>query len=170
MNSVESFQRMYTRAITHDPTVVIAIVKSDNTNIVVYRAELSEDKESFTETSPHGYWQTWELAKDDIPVHDSISTLESKLAFGIKIIDRSPTKITFTLKGYPTLPVTLQITEGQIQRTLLFGGSEYQFSGIYVHIDGNPTKPKGISLMVQIPEMDESPLFPIYIDRNTKLE
>lgn len=170
MNLVDTFQRMHQRAQTHDPSILISVVKSDNTNMVVYQAKVNDTGLEFTDDSPHGYWQTWELEQDGVPVHDELSTFESKMAFGVKITNKSSTEITFTLQGYPKLPITLKIVEGKVECTLLFGGMEYMFSGIYVHIDGSPTKPKGISLMVQMPEMDGSPLFPIYLDRNAKLD
>ena len=170
MNPIESFQRMHARAMEHDAKVILSVVKSDNTNMVVYQAELTTEGNGFTTQTPHGYWQTWEVLRDNQPTHDPLSTLETKMAFGVKIINREPTKITFTLRGYPKIPVTLQIKEGEIVSTVCFSGMDYLFQGIYVHIDGNPTKPKGISLIVKMMDMPETPWFPIYLDRKTKLD
>lgn len=170
MDAVETFIQMDNKARVHDPLVVISVVKSDNTNMVVYQAKLNEDKTAFSDDTPHGYWQTWEETLDGQPTHHSLGFTESRLAFGTVVERISETEIGFTLKGYPKLPITCKLVDGEIETTILFGGMEYLLVGIYVHIKGRPTNPAGISLMAKIRDMEGSPILPIYIDRNTTID
>ena len=52
MNPIESFQRMHARAVEHDAKVILSVVKSDNTNMVVYQAELTTEGDGFTTQTP----------------------------------------------------------------------------------------------------------------------
>ena len=180
MDLINNFQEIYNQARRQDPTVCVVVSKSDNRNLVVYSGNLTGSE--FADTPVSGYWQTWEEEKEGRPSIDKLSTLEKKLAFGVKIIERESQKVTFYINGYPKIPITLHSDasdETGVQTRMTFTGQEYKLLGMYVHVnpDKPRSKPKGVSLMVQLelPSDDGtnsewSPLFSIYLDAKVVLD
>ena len=179
MDLIHKFQTVYDQATHIDPKVSLVVSKSDNRNIVVYCAEHKEG--NFEPKPVVGYWQTWEEVKDGKPQIDKLSTVEKKLAFGVKVISKQDSEVTFSINGYPKIPITFvhdTSCNNGINTRMEFAGQEYKLLGMYVHVnpDKPRSKPKGVSLMVQLPLPSDdgttewSPLFSIYLDAKVVID
>lgn len=166
MEIIDTFCVSRERSLTLDPGICFVITKSDNKNMVVY----SYDKENCLTA----YWQTWEEIVADKPAIYQLSMLEKSLAFGFSGPRVEENILHITLNGYPSLPITIVVSDGKCQNTFIeFSGVKYRLLGIHAHMPGkfrgNP-KPNGISLMVQMPlgENEYGPTMSIYLDKKVK--
>ena len=176
MDVIDNFKRVYDQARELDPEVFLVLSKSDNKNIVVYKTSLEDN--NFTNKSVSGYWQTWEEVSDGKPQIDKLSAVEKKLAFGVKRISVESAKYVFSLNGYSKIPISVfRDTNGEMTTRMTFSDQEYRILGMYVHVNPAKTcsKPKGVSLMVQLPlpcddGIEWSPLFSIYLDAKVAID
>jgi len=178
-NILNNFIESHQKAQTFDKDVILTILKSNNKNLITYSSKIDDDTLHFhnIETKPiRKYWQTWEeqIEQKPPPTHE-LSTIENKLAYGIKYISKCDHELKFILTGYPKLPITFSIKNTNIVATVLFNDMQYHLSGIYVHLPVvtlSKIRPNGISLIVQLSfDGDElSPFFPLYIDSKTEID
>ena len=107
MDIIDTFCVSRERSLTLDPGICFIITKSDNKNMVVY----SYDKENCLTA----YWQTWEEIVADKPAIYQLSMLEKSLAFGFSGPRVEENILHITLNGYPSLPITIVVSDEKCQ-------------------------------------------------------
>lgn len=159
MDITKQFLETYTKSIEQDADIRFIITKSDNKNVVAYKIDNNRELSVF--------WQTWEELINDKPAIYNLSMLEKSLAFGFSGPELKENKLHITLNGYPSLPIYMN-TEDDQNTFITFSNVNYRLLGIHAHMEQGfmkNKKPKGISLIVQLPLDDNefSPTLSIYI-------